>query len=310
MTIPGLNMWTFRLTLIKTTPLLLAALGGLHSERSGIANIALEGMMLTSAFFAVVGSYFTGSAAVGLIVGVAAGAFMGFLLGFLSEHFKGDQIIIGVAINLLALGLTGYLLETIFGHPGNTPPVAKLPEITIPFLDNMRYGYLISGFHPLVYVAFLLVPLVYIEIYKTPWGLRLRSLGENPEVADTLGISVEWYRVLAATISGIFAGLGGVALSLGELSLFAERMTSGRGYLALAALIFGKWHPVGVLLTTLFFGFVDAWQEAMQGEFINIPSEFFTMLPYLFSLIVLALFVKKMRPPAAVGKPYVKGRKI
>ncbi len=306
----GINAWTFRLTLVKTTPLLLAALGGLHSERAGVANIALEGMMLIAAFFAVVGSYFTGSALIGLLAGVLAGAVFGALLGYLSEHFKGDQIVIGVAINLLALGLTGYLLETIFGHPGNTPPVTKLPEIYIPFLDNLQYGFVFSGHHPLVYLAFILVPVVYFEIYKTPWGLRIRSIGENPEVADVLGINVEMYRVLSSTISGIFAGLAGVALSLGELSLFAERMTSGRGYLALAALIFGKWHPAGVLFTTLFFGFIDAWQEGMQGIYMEIPSEFFTMLPYLFSLVVLALFVKRIRPPAAIGKPYVKGKRV
>ncbi len=306
MKIIGINLWTIRLTLVKTTPVLLAALGGLHSERAGIANIALEGMMLVSAFFAVVGSYFTGSALIGLLTGVGAGALMGFLLGFMAERLKGDQIVVGVAINLLALGLTGYLLETIFGHPGNTPPVPKLPEISIPIVEKLPFGYIFSGHHPIVYIAFLLVPIVHLEIYKTPWGLRLRSIGEKPVVADTLGINVERVRIISTVISGIFAGLGGVALSLGELSLFAERMTAGRGYLALAALIFGKWTPVGVLLTTLFFGFVDAWQEGLQGMFIEIPSEFFTMLPYLFSLIVLALFVKRIRPPASIGKPYIK----
>ncbi len=302
----GINAWTFRLTLVKTTPLLLAALGGLHSERIGIANIALEGMMLTSAFFSVVGSYFTGSPWIGLLLGVSSSAVLGFLLGFLSDRARGDQIVIGVAINLLALGMTGYLLETIFGHPGNTPPVSKLPEIYIPWLDRLEYGFIFSGHHPLVYLAFLLVPLVHLEIYHTPWGLRLRSIGENPYVADSLGVNVLRMRLLSTTISGVLAGLGGAALSLGELSLFAERMTAGRGYLALAALIFGKWTPLGVFLTTLFFGFVDAWQEALQSEFIDIPSEFFTMFPYLFSLIVLALFVKRMRPPASIGKPFVK----
>ncbi len=304
----GIDGWTFRLTLVKTTPLLFAALGGLHSERAGIANIALEGMMLTSAFFSVVGSYFTGSAFVGVLLGVASAAGLGFLLGFLSDKARGDQIVIGVAINLLALGLTGYLLETIFGHPGNTPPVSKLPEIYIPILDKWEYGFIFSGHHPLVYIAFLLVPLVHFELYHTPWGLRLRSIGEDPKVADSLGVNVLRMRLCSTTISGILAGLGGAALSLGELSLFAERMTAGRGYLALAALIFGKWTPTGVLLTTLFFGFVDAWQEALQSQFMEIPSEFFTMLPYLFSLIVLIVFVKQIKPPSSIGKPFVKSK--
>ena len=304
----GMDGWTFRLTLVKTTPLLFAALGGLHSERAGIANIALEGMMLTSAFFSVVGSYFTSSATFGVLLGVASAAGLGFLLGFLSDKARGDQIVIGVAINLLALGLTGYLLETIFGHPGNTPPVNKLPEIDIPILDNWKYGFIFSGHHPLVYIAFLLVPLVHFELYHTPWGLRLRSIGENPKVADSLGVNILRMRLCATTISGILAGLGGAALSLGELSLFAERMTAGRGYLALDALIFGKWTPTGVLLTTLFFGFVDAWQEALQSQFVEIPSEFFTMLPYLFSLIVLVVFVKQIRPPSSIGKPFVKSK--
>ena len=297
------------MTLIKTTPILLASLGGLHSERSGVANIALEGIMLISSFFAVVGSYFTGNPWMGLLIGVGSGALTGLFLGFMAEKLKGDQIVIGVAINILALGVTGYLLETIFGHPGNTPPVPKLPEIDIPFFDRLPFGYVFSGHHPLVYLSYALVPVVYIEIFKTPWGLRLRSIGEKPVVADTLGINVERVRLISTTLSGVFAGLGGVALSLGELSLFAERMTAGRGYLALAALIFGKWTPTGVLLTTLFFGFVDAWQEGLQGIFIDIPSEFFTMFPYLFSLIVLAVFVGKIRPPAAIGKPYMKGER-
>lgn len=297
-----------RLTLRKTTPLLLAALGGLFSERVGIANIALEGMMLTGAFFAVIISYFTQNPWLGVLAGMISGMGMSLLLGVASIKFKANQIVTGAAINILALGITGFLLETIFEKPGNSPIVPKIEIISLPFIEDIPvWGEIISSHHIFVYISFALVLIIHLFFFKTPLGLHMRSVGEYPLAADTMGVNVYKMRYLGVSISGILAGLAGASLSLGDLSFFAERMTAGRGYIALAALIFGKWTPLGVLGSTLFFGFADALQESLQGMGkINIPSEFFLIIPFVLSLIVLAGFVGRARPPASIGVPYEK----
>lgn len=297
-----------RLTLRKTTPLLLAALGGLFSERVGIANIALEGMMLTGAFFAVIISYFTQNPWLGVLAGMISGMGMSLLLGVASIKFKANQIVTGAAINILALGITGFLLETIFEKPGNSPIVPKIEIISLPFIEDIPvWGEIISSHHIFVYISFALVLIIHLFFFKTPLGLHMRSVGEYPLAADTMGVNVYKMRYLGVSISGILAGLAGASLALGDLSFFAERMTAGRGYIALAALIFGKWTPLGVLGSTLFFGFADALQESLQGMGkINIPSEFFLIIPFVLSLIVLAGFVGRARPPASIGVPYEK----
>ncbi|HDP36617.1 MAG TPA: ABC transporter permease [Candidatus Atribacteria bacterium] len=297
-----------RLTLRKTTPLLLAALGGLFSERVGIANIALEGMMLTGAFFAVIISYFTQNPWLGVLAGMISGMGMSFLLGVASIKFKANQTVTGAAINIMALGITGFLLETIFEKPGNSPIVPKIEIISLPFIKDIPvWGEIISSHHIFVYTSFALVLILHLFFFKTPLGLHMRSVGEHPMAADTMGINVYKMRYLGVSISGILAGLAGASLALGDLSFFAERMTAGRGYIALAALIFGKWTPLGVLGSTLFFGFADALQESLQGiGKINIPSEFFLIIPFILSLIVLAGFVGRARPPASIGVPYEK----
>jgi len=297
-----------RLTLRKTTPLLLAALGGLFSERVGIANIALEGIMLTGAFFAVITSYFTQNPWLGVLAGMISGMGMSLLLGVASIKFKANQIVTGAAINILALGITGFLLETIFEKPGNSPIVPKIEIISLPFIKDIPvWGEIISSHHIFVYISFALVLILHLFFFKTPLGLHMRSVGECPLAADTMGINVYKIRYLGVSISGILAGLAGASLALGDLSFFAERMTAGRGYIALAALIFGKWTPLGVLGSTLFFGFADALQESLQGiGKINIPSEFFLIIPFVLSLVVLAGFVGRARPPASIGVPYEK----
>lgn len=297
------------LTLRKTTPLLLAALGGLFSERVGIANIALEGIMLTGAFFAVIVSYFTQNPWLGVLAGMISGMGMAFLLGLASIKFKANQIVTGAAINILALGITGFILEAIFKKPGNSPIVPKIEIISLPFIKDIPVlGEIISSHHIFVYFSFILAFLLHIFFFKTSKGLHMRAVGEYPLAADTLGINVYKIRYLGVSISGILAGLAGASLSLGDLSFFAERMTAGRGYIALAALIFGKWTPLGVLGSTLFFGFADALQESLQGiGEIKLPSEFFLIIPFVLSLIVLAGFVGRARPPASIGVPYEKG---
>ena len=280
---------TFRLA----TPLILAALGGLLSERAGVVNIALEGMMLAGAFFGMLGSYLTGNPWIGLALGTAVGGLLGLLHAALTQRMKLNHIVSGVALNILALGLTTYLLRRIFQHAGGSPPVNGLPQ----------WG--LGGQNPLFYLAIILTVGMSILLFKTPSGLRIRAAGENPDAASAVGISVARVRYLAVVGSGLLAGLSGVYLSLGRLNMFAEGMSGGRGFIALAAVIFGKWTPFGAAGAALFFGFFDALQMRLQGQAVAgivIPSEFMLMLPYALTIVALAGFVGKATAPAALGR--------
>ena len=279
---------TFRLA----TPLILAALGGVLSERSGVVNIALEGMMLVGAFFGMLGSYWTGNPWVGVSLGMAVGGLLGFIHATLTQRMKLNHIVSGVALNIFALGLTTYLLRRIFMHAGGSPPVAGLPQWAF-------------GLNPLFYLAIVLVIGMSFLLFRTPAGLRVRAAGEHPEAASTVGIRVTTVRYLAVIGSGVLGGLGGAYLSLGQLNMFAEGMSGGRGFIALAAVIFGKWTPFGAAGAALFFGFFDALQMRLQGQTVGglaIPSEFMLMLPYALAIIALAGFVGKAVPPAALGR--------
>lgn len=282
-----------RATLIAATPLLIAALGGLYSERSGVVNIALEGMMLSGAFAAVVFSYFSGSAWIGLLGAVLVGALMGLIHAVVSIKYKANQVVSGTAINLLAVGATLFLLQIIFNVAGTTPQVDKLPS----------WG----PFNPVVYLGIILLLVTHYLLYYTPFGLRLRSVGEYPKAADTLGISVPKIRYIAVVISGALAGLAGASLSIGELNVFVKNMTAGRGFIALAALIFGKWTPFGAFGASLLFGFTDTLQQRLQG--FAIPTELVQIMPYIITMIALAGVIGRATPPAAVGEPFErKGR--
>jgi len=270
------------------TPLIITAIGGLLSERAGIINIALEGKMLIGAFFAVVVSYYTGNPWLGILGAAVAGAVLAFVHALVCIEYHANQVVSGIAINMLATGLTVFLLQVIFGVAGTSPQVEKLPVWGI--------------FHPLVYFAIILVVIVHLFLFYTPWGLRLRSVGEHPAAAETAGINVVKTRYIFVTLSGVLAGISGAALSLGVLNVFVQDMTAGRGFIALAAMIFGKWTPIGVLLASLLFGFADALQMRLQG--VGIPSQFIQMLPYIFTMVALAGFVGKATPPAALGKTY------
>ncbi|MDI6871254.1 MAG: ABC transporter permease [Bacillota bacterium] len=302
------------------TPLIFAALGGVFSERSGVVNIALDGIMLVGAFMAVMGSYFLKDPWLGLLIALVSGALFALLFGVIVIRYRADQVVTGVAFNMLALGLTGFLLRLIFHHAGQSPMVAKLPDWVIPFnrfpglsrfpaLQSFvdRWIQPVLGQHtPPVYLAIAAAFLAHYVLFRTPFGLRLRAVGEHPRAADTVGVNVYAMRYLAVGLSGALAGLGGATLSLGLLSSFIENMTSGRGFIALAAMIFGKWTPLGALGACLLFGFFDALQMLGQTLGFRVPREFFLMLPYLLTMAVLAGVIGRATPPAADGKPYDK----
>ncbi|MGH2626514.1 MAG: ABC transporter permease [Anaerolineales bacterium] len=273
------------------TPLLLAALGGLYSERSGIINIALEGLLLAGAFTAATVTYFTGSPWVGLAAAVAAGVLVALIHGIACIHFKADQVVSGTAINILFLGMPALLSGAFFESTGATPQLAK--------------GQLIP-LAPIV-LAFVLVPVTWYVLNRTPFGLRLRAVGENPEAADTAGLDVARVRLAAVMLSGALAAIGGAYLSIGQSSLFARNMSAGRGFIALAALIFGKWRPVQTMLACLLFGFAEALSIQMQGV-SQVPVQFIQIVPYALTIVVLAGFIGQSRAPRALGIPYQKKR--
>jgi general nucleoside transport system permease protein len=293
----------FFATLRSATPLIFAALGGLFSERSGVINIALEGLMLCGAFTAAVVTLQTGSPYLGFLAGLAAGATLAAVYAIACIRFEADQVVVGMAINFLMIGLPALISGVLYDSTGSTPQIPieqKMPMLT----TNLSWGTIL---------AILLVPICWYVIYKTPFGLRLRAVGENPSAADSAGVNVIGLRYVAVMISGVLAAAGGAYLSTGQSSLFTKQMTAGRGFIALAALILAKWKPVPVLFACLFFGFTEAAVVQIQGASwakINgedIPVQFIEMIPYLLTIIVLAGFIGLSRAPKALGIPYRKG---
>ncbi len=280
-------------TIRQAAPILITAIGGMFSEVTGVVNIGLEGMMLMGAFTAAVVSYFTGSPYVGILGGMLAGGLMALLHGVLSIKYKGDQTVSGVAINLFASGFTVFMLRVLFNQSGNTPTVAKAPAI--------------GGMSIIVILIYALAIWAHYFLYRTVTGLRMRSVGEHPLAADTVGIDVYKIRYFGVVMSGLFAGLGGAYLSIGALSQFTKEMSAGRGFIAIAALVFGKWKPKGIIFASLLFGFADAIQTLIQQYVSFIPPQFIQMLPYILTIGALAGVVGKAVAPAASGKPYNKG---
>jgi simple sugar transport system permease protein len=294
--------------LVNATPLTYAAIGGLFSERSGVVNIGLEGMMLTGAFFGIWGSDVTGSWVLGLAIAVAAGAVVALVYAFFAIHLRTDQIIGGTAINFLALGVTGYLFVDIYGTVG-TPALTsaqQIPDVTI----SHGSGFLAQAFGQLnlmVWLSFALLAVTYVVVFKTPAGLRIRSVGEHPRAADAVGISVYKTRYAAVVASGVLSALGGAYLSIGFVHSFNENMTEGRGFIALAALIFGRWRPVGAFGAALLFGFSSALAQRLG----TVPAwssyaVLFQALPYVLTLVAVAGVIGRSIPPAAVGRPFAK----
>lgn len=276
-------------TLRMATPLILAALGGVFSQRSGIVNIALEGIMLIGAFMAMAFSYITGNPWIGVLAAMIAGILIAAIHAVISIELKADQVISGTAINILAVGLTGFLLQTMFSHAGQSPSVNKVSNWTIPVIKKLPIiGDIIGEHIPFVYISLLLVAVTYWVLWKTPFGLRVRAVGEHPAAADSVGINVKGIRYISVLLSGLLAGLGGASLSIGLLDVFVENMTAGRGFIALAAMTFGNVTPQGALLAALLFGFADSLQMLAQTIGLNfIPRQFLLMLPYILTILAL-----------------------
>ena len=302
-------------------PLLLACLAGLFSERAGIFDIGLEGKMLASAFAAGAAAYVTGSAVIGLLAGIFASIVLSAIHGVASITFKGNQLISGVAINFLASGMTALIGQNWFRQGGQTPALsgsARFNDITLPFAELLKdipifgkiYYELISGHNILVYIAFLIVPLTWWILFRTRFGLRLRAVGENPAAVDTSGISVIKQRYAAVAICGLLCGIAGAYLSTGIGAGFIKEMSAGKGFIALAALIFAKWRPVPALWACLLFGFLAAVETRFQSIEVpgigTIPPQLMLALPYIFTVIILAGFIGKAIPPKAGGEPYTK----
>jgi len=308
-------------TIRVSTPLILAALAGLCSERGGVIDIGLEGKMLGAAFVAATVAYMTGSAWLGLLAAIAASVALSLIHGFASITHHGNQVVSGMAINIIVAGLAPTIGNAIFHINGDTPPLphaARFTAIDLPFAASLAdvpvigpvYSGVISGHSFTTYLAFALVPFVAWMLYKTRFGLRLRAVGENPEAVDTAGVSVQWLRYRAVMIAGVLCGIAGTSLSTSLGASFIRDMTAGKGYLALAAMIFGKWRPKTTLLACLIFAFTDTLQARLQGVELpvvgEIPVQFIIMLPYALTVFLLAGFVGKVVAPAADGEPYIK----
>jgi ABC-type uncharacterized transport system permease subunit len=298
----------FSLSLLSQTirisiPYILAALGATVSELGGVVNIGLEGLILIGAFFSVIGNYYTNNPWLGLLFGVFGGVVFAWLHAYVSIKFRANQIISGIALNIMAVGVTKFFLKFIFHSSSNSSRISGITPINTPLSKIPLIGDIVSS--PLIIITIVLIFAVYYTVYKTSFGLRLRSVGENPEAADTLGINVYKIRYIGVLVSGALAALGGVWLAYDQHQ-FTDGMSGGRGYIALAAMIFGKWDPLLATVASLLFGFAEAIQIQLQTMGINIPVQFIQMIPYALTIIVLALSLSKSQSPSADGIPYEK----
>jgi general nucleoside transport system permease protein len=287
-------------TLVWATPLTFTAIGGMFSERSGVVNIGLEGMMLSGAFFAALGADKFGHWWMGLVCAAIAGAAFAAVHAFMAIQLRADQIVSGTAINFLALGVTGYFFIDIYGENGTPGDMPRIPDVNVGFLGAV-FGHL----NLMIWVSFALLIVAHITLFRTPIGLRIRSVGEHPRAADTVGISVYATRYAAVIFSGMLAALGGAYLSIGYLGSFSENMTAGRGFIALAAVIFGNWRPFGAFGAALLFGGSTALSFRLAQPWGN-ASVLFQALPYVLTLIAVTGVIGRAVPPAAAGRPYVK----
>jgi ABC-type uncharacterized transport system permease subunit len=295
-------------TLLRSVPLTLGALSGVLCERSGVINVAIEGQFLVAAFGgALVGSATT-NLWLGLVAGVVVGGLVGALLAVLAIRYQVDQIVVGVVLNLFALGLTGFLTDRVLTphqQTLNTPTV--FDPIEIPGLAKIPLiGPVLFNQNVFIYLMYVMLVVVHVGLFHTRWGLRVRAVGEHPRAADTVGIRVLGVRYRNVILGGMMAGLGGAYFTLGSVGSFAKNMTSGRGFIALAAMIFGHWSPLGAFAAALLFGFADALQSILAVLNVPIPSQFLLMAPYIATILAVAGLVGRVRPPAADGKPYVK----
>jgi len=286
------------IAVIKATPLAYAALGGVVSENAGVVNIGLEGMMAAGAFTAVVASFYFHSVVLAVIAAALTGAMLGLLLAYLAVTQRADQIIVGMAINVLALGGAAFMLSVLFGQPGASPEVTSFSTLGGATATVMTY----LQRYALVWLAIIVCIVVHVFLYRTPVGLHLRAVGESPHAALTAGINVTGYRYAATIVGGVLAALGGAYLSIWEVDLYSDGMVAGRGFIALAAVIFGRWTPFVAAGACLFFGFFSSLQIALQRA--NVPAQLLEMLPYVLTIVAIAGFIGRSRPPAADGVPF------
>jgi general nucleoside transport system permease protein len=303
--LPGILAAALRIA----TPIALAAFAGILSERSGVVNIGIEGMMLMAAMVGDLVMLYTGSVWAGVVAGVLSAGLLGLLHGLLSIKFMADQIISGTAINILALGVTGFGYLRFLATPAQTrPSPSTLQPIEVPLLKSVPVlGDVFFANRPIVYTMLILTFVIWWVLFKTPWGLRVRAVGEHPRAADTMGINVFKVRYISVFLSGLVAGLGGVWFSLEQVGHFDMNMTGGKGFIGLAAMIFGRWNPIGALGAALLFGLPEALQINLAMVFPNIRYEFMSMIPYILTIIVLTGVVGRAAAPAADGVPYEKG---
>jgi ABC-type uncharacterized transport system permease subunit len=303
------------ITLVFSTALVFTALGGMYAERSGVVNIGLEGLMVTGAFAAAVIGDYTGQAGFGgaspwvaFIAAALFGMLMSLLLAVSTITFRADQTVVGIVINIFAVGLTLYLTKSLYEGSGQTPQLNDVfYKWSIPYLSDIPLlGQAIFTAYPTTYIVIVIAVISYFVLFRTPFGLRMRAVGEHPSSADTVGISVTKYRYIGVLISGLLAGLGGATITLTTTSSFAHNTISGQGFIALAALIFGRRHPIGILFAAMFFGLAQALRNFAQlFDFAKqIPNEVFYMLPYVLTLVVLASAAGRSNAPAALGQPY------
>ena len=301
-------------TLAMATPLFITALGGIFSERCGVTNIALEGMMLIGAFFGVVGTYYTASPWLGLLIAVAAAGLFAAIHAVICIKYHSNQVVSGMALNMLASGLTVFLLDVLFGIKGTSETVTTIPNLNVLFniKNNACIAYKALDFSPIVLIGIALVFFSHFLLFNTVFGLRLRATGEHAKAADTLGINVSKMRYYGVIISGLLAGLAGAYLSLSLTGAFRKDMSAGRGFIAIAAMITGKWNPFGAFIASLFFGLAQAAEFFITDKTfgIAIPPQFIQMLPYFLTLVVLAGFIGRAISPGDLGKPYVKEEKL
>jgi general nucleoside transport system permease protein len=287
------------------TPLLLAALGEMVAERSGVMNLGVEGMMLLSAFTSYVVTYFTGSLLLGLAVAVVTGGLMALLMAFMAVTLKVEQIVTGMALNLLGAGLSVFLLRLIFGTTGDVITIRLFNPVHIPVLSGLPVvGPVLFGQRPLTYAAFGLVPVLWFFMYRTKYGLQLRAVGESPKAVDTKGVDVARLRYLATIFGGMMAGLAGAALTLGASPRFVPGITAGRGWLAIVIVIAGNWLPWRIMLAALIFAFLDAFQLQVQGVGVQIPYQILLAIPYVFAIIAMMVNRARSEAPSFLGVPY------
>ena len=305
---PTLLVDFFAAAIRIASPLMLAALGGVISERAGVFAISLEGFMLFGAFTGVIGAFYSESVWIGIWASALGGAFLALLLATATVTFRADQIVCTIAVNIFALGMTSFLLRIAFGTGDSAATrIASMPKIAIPGLIDIPYlGPILFNHQPLTYVAYTMLPVVAYLLFRTGWGLNIRAVGENPRAVHAVGISPWTTRYVSVVMSGFLAGLGGAVLSLQMVGFFTENMTQGRGFIALAAVIFGRWNPWTVAGACLLFGAAEALQLRIQAFGLPLSSHIVLMLPYVIAIVALMGFGLRAKYPAAIGRPYSK----